>query len=204
MALRLYEDAALANIVTLENIFTNPDDEADLDGDAGETAQKALFAAMEQTTLSADINNSVTTIPLNAARFADTGLNVIIIGTEKMFITAGHGTTSLTVTRPYQGTSAASHSEDDAVILCYDAAADASVTCTDNAGTDESSWVTYCADSGGNPDENWQSSYAIGALDYNSSALKFWRRVVVPASSDPQLKIDLLHSVSATITEHEI
>ncbi|MEA1996155.1 MAG: hypothetical protein U9N45_00885, partial [Gemmatimonadota bacterium] len=85
--LRLYEDAALTQIVSKDGDFANPDDESSLDGTNGETAQGALWAAVEQTTLAADIDDSTTTVTLTAARFADTDYPVIMIGTEKMLIT---------------------------------------------------------------------------------------------------------------------
>jgi len=206
MGLRIYEDAALTQLVTLEDVFTNPDDEDDVDGDAGETKQKALYAAIEQTTLNGDINDSVTTIPLAAARFSDTNLNVIVIGTEKMWISTGHGTTSLTVSRGYAGTTPATHSDGDPVYLCYDVQSDAAITCEDNEQVisgDESGWVKFCADAAGSPEGTWVLSFTIGALDYNQS-LKFWRQVIVPASTNPQMKQDLLLTVTATLEEHVI
>lgn len=203
MGLRAFESDPSSDpttMVTLENSFTNPDDESDLDGDAGETSTKSLWIAMEQTTLDGGINSSVTTITLAEARFSDTALPVIVIGTEKMLITAGFGTTSLTVVRDWDGTTAASHLDGDQVISAYDAQSDASITAEDNYDTDETAWQDYCGDSGGSPDGSYADPYALGAIAYDAS-LRIHRRLVVPASTDPQSKSDLLHTISATLSE---
>lgn len=187
-------------MVTLESVFTLPDSESALDGDAGETATASLWIAIEQTTLSGSINSSVTTVVLAEARFADTALPVIVIGTEKMLITAGFGTTSLTVVRGWDGTTAASHTTGAQVISAYDAAADAAITAEDNYGTDETGWMDYCGDTAGSPDESYADPYALGAIAYDES-LRIHRRLVVPASTDPASKSDLLHTISATLSE---
>ena len=197
--LRLYEDSDLTLLVSKDGDFTNPDDEDSLDGTNGDTAQKALWAAVEQTTLSSDIDDSTQTIPLAAARFADTDYSVIIVGGEKMLITSGHGTNSLTVTRGYNGTTPASHSSGDPVRLAYDCSS-ISIDCVDNEGTDESDWVTYCDDDGGSPEGTWDAPHSLANLNYDQSQ-KIWRRVVVPASTPAAYKRDLVHRLSATINE---
>jgi len=197
--LRLYEDSGLSQIVSKDGDFTNPDDESSLDGTGGETATKALWVALEQTTLNGGIDNQQTTVTLDAARFSDTDYSVIIVDSEKMLITSGHGTTSLTVTRGHNNTTPASHSDAAAVRLAYDCTS-ISIDCEDTQGTDESSWVTYCNDSGGSPDGNWEAPHSLGNLNYNQNA-KIWRRVVVPASTPAAYKQDLVHRLSATINE---
>jgi len=197
--LRLYEDSDLTLLVSKDGDFTNPDDEDSLDGTNGDTAQKALWAAVEQTTLSSDIDDSTQTIPLAAARFADTDYSVIIVGGEKMLITSGHGTNSLTVTRGYNGTTPASHSSGDPVRLAYDCSL-ISIDCVDNEGTDESDWVTYCDDDGGSPEGTWEAPHSMANLNYDQSQ-KIWRRVVVPASTPAAYKRDIVHRLSATINE---
>ncbi len=197
--LRLYEDSALTQIVSKDGDFTNPDDESSLDGTGGETATKELWAAVEQTTLNGAIDSSQTAISLNGARFADTDYSVIIVDSEKMLITAGHGTNSLTVTRGYNNTTAASHSDGAALRLAYDCSSN-SIDCQDTQGTDESSWVTYCDDSGGSPDGNWEAPHSLSNLNFNQN-VKLWRRVVVPASTPAAYKQDLVHRLSATVNE---
>jgi len=203
MSLRAYEEDPSSDpttMVTLESVFTNPDDESDLEGDAGEESTKSLWIAMEQTTLNGTINSSVTTVVIAEARFSDTALSVIVIDSEKMLITAGHGTTSLTVVRGWDGTTPASHTTGAQVISAYDAASDAAITAEDNYGDDETSWMDYCGDDAGSPDESYADPYALGAIAYDES-LRIHRRLVVPASTDPQSKSDLLHTISATLTE---
>ena len=197
--LRLYEDSDLTLLVSKDGDFTNPDDEESLDGTNGETAQKALWAAVEQTTLSSDIDDSNQTVPLAAARFADTDYSVIIVGSEKMLITSGHGTNSLTVTRGYNGTTPASHSSGDPVRLAYDCIS-VSIDCVDNEGSDESDWVTYCDDDGGSPEGGWEAPHSMSNANYDQNQ-KIWRKVVVPASTPAAYKRDLVHRLSATINE---
>jgi hypothetical protein len=71
------------------------------------------------TTLDGGINNSVTSIDVTTGSvFPSTGIFRIIIGSEIMKCTARSSNT-LTVVRGQDGTSAASHSDDDAVALIY-------------------------------------------------------------------------------------
>jgi hypothetical protein len=197
--LRLYEDEDLTGIISMDGDFSNPDVESSLDGSNGETATRELWVALEQTLLDGAVDDEQTTIALEAARFADTGYSVIIIGSEKMLITAGHGTTSLTVIRGHNNTTPATHEDGDTVALAYDCSS-VSIDCEDLQGTDESSWVTYCDDSGGSPDGNWEALHPVGNLNYDQSA-KIWRRVVVPASTPAAYKQDLVHRLSATVNE---
>ena len=197
--LRLYEDSDLTLLVSKDGDFTNPDDEDSLDGTNGDSAQKALWAAVEQTTLSGDIDSSTQTIPLTDPRFAEVDYSVIIVGSEKMLITAGHGTNSLTVTRGYNGTTPAGHSSADPVRLAYDCSS-VSIDCVDNEGSDESNWVTYCDDDGGSPDGGWEAPHSMSNLNCDQSQ-KIWRRVIVPASTPAAYKRDLVHRLSATINE---
>ena len=194
MSLRIYEDAALSQMLSRDGAQINPDDEADVDGGSGATLQKALWVAPEQTTLNGGIDNQQTTITLAAARFADQNYPIIVIDGEKMLITGGFGTTSLTVVRGYHDTTPASHADGAAVRAAYDYSSN-SIDCTDNEGTDESSWTTYCLDSGGSPDGNWQAPLALSDINYDES-LAIWRKIVVPADTAPIRKVDLEHSLS--------
>ena len=197
--LRLYEDSALTQIVSIDGDFSNPDEEESLDGTNGDTANKALWAALEQTTLDGNIDDAQTTISLDQSRFADTDYSVIVIGSEKMLITAGHGTQTLTVSRGYNNTTPTSHADGDTVALAFDCSS-ISIDCEDLQGTDQSSWVSYCDDSAGSPDGNWEAPHAIANLNFNQNA-KIWRRVVVPASTPAAYKQDLVHRLSATVNE---
>lgn len=79
------------------------------------TTRKRLQAiaqgVLETGALSAGIDDVVTTIPIAAypSSWPTAGDFTIVIGTEKILITAGHGTTSLTGTRGAASTTAAAH-----------------------------------------------------------------------------------------------
>jgi head-tail adaptor len=77
----------------------------------GVTASKRLLRMRDQTTLSAGVNSSVTTIPISAAlRFEGTAYDYFKVDSEIMRVASGGSTTSLTVERGVLGTTAASHS----------------------------------------------------------------------------------------------
>lgn len=68
------------------------------------------------TTLSSGVNDSTTTLPVTAATgFPSAAQYRVIVEDEIMLVTAGAGTTSWTVTRGAEGTTAASHSSGMAV-----------------------------------------------------------------------------------------
>lgn len=69
------------------------------------------------TTLNGAINSAVTTIPVNAAVGPTAADYVITVDSEQMRVTAAWGTTSLTVTRGFNSTTAASHSN-AATVTC--------------------------------------------------------------------------------------
>jgi hypothetical protein len=197
--LRLYKDSALTSMVSTEGEFSNPDEEASLDGTNGETAISPLWVAVEQSALAADLDDSEQTIQLTGARFANTGYPVIVIGAEKMLITSGFGTTSLTVNRGHNGTTPAAHASGDSVLAAYDCSS-VSISCQDNGGTDESGWVDYCDDDGGSPNGVWEAPHSLGNLNCGQSAA-IHRRVVVPAGTPAAYKQDLVHRLTATINE---
>ena len=155
---------------------------------------------MEQTILGADITDIETTqVSLAAPRFAGLIYPVILVGTEKMLITAGHGSGLLTVLRGHNGSPKAVHSAGDPVRLAYDASG-IEIDCQDNLGSDESAWVSYCLDSGGGPNGSWEAPLDLGALNHNQS-LKLWRRVIVPSGTPAAIKQDLVHRITATVVE---
>lgn len=198
--LRLYKDDTLESMISVEGEFSNPDEETGLDGTNGETATAALWVAVEQTTLAADIDDTTQTISLSAARFADTDYPVIAVGTEKMLITAGFGTASLTVSRGHNNTTPAAHTSGDVLRSAYDCSV-VTIDCQDNDGSDESGWVTYCDDNGsGSPDGVWEAPHSLGSILISASKT-IHRRVVVPAATPAAYKLDLVHRLAATINE---
>jgi len=201
----IYEDTDLTQLVTPENDFAKPEDESEIDGDTGETKYKYLWIAIEQTKLSAGINDTTEDIPLVAARFLDTNLPVIIIGTEKMKIKGRFGTDNVEVTRGYKGTTKASHNQNDPVYLCYNATG-TTIVAKDNSGSDEAAWLTFCLAPGGVPDNNYNSHptpLSLGSINYNQK-VQIRRRVIVPASTESGAKDDLLEKVAANLKEYEI
>ena len=204
--LRLWEDDGgspdIDEMITIDGDYTNPDDESSLDGTNGETSQHMMHVMVEQTTLDGAISSTTTTsITTTHARFADTNYSVIIVGTEKMLITAGHGTTSLTVQRGHNGTTAATHADDAAVYAAYDCT-EATIDCRDTTGTDESGWVTYCANDGGSPEGTWEAPYTFSTETFSEDTSEaVWRKLVVPASTSAAYKRDLQHRVTCTVDE---
>ena len=135
MAIHLFKDSELTQQIS-EGTLANPDSDT-YDGTDGESKDRELFLANEQTVLAANITSTQTNITLASARFADG--DTIIIDTEQMIITAGGGTTSLTVQRGQNGTAKATHTSGSAVYsaLGYTTL---KVKPVDSSGTDESDW----------------------------------------------------------------
>ena len=185
MAIHLFKDSLLTEQIS-EGTLTNPDSDT-YNGTDGESKDKELFLANEQTTLAADITSTQTTVTLESARFADG--DTIIIDTEQMTITAGGGTASLTVQRGQNGTAKAEHSSGSPVYsaLSYTAL---KVQPVDVVDSDESGWCTLA------PTQAELDSATPGAeLDLGDKAhdatLSFWRRFTVPAGTPVQNKTDL-------------
>ena len=98
MSIHIYKDEALTQQVS-EGDMTSPDTDT-FDGSAGESRERRLFVANEQTTLSQALDAIQSTIFLAAPRFADG--DVIIIGSEQMRVISGGGTTDQ-LRGPYAG-----------------------------------------------------------------------------------------------------
>ncbi len=69
------------------------------------------------TTLNGAINNSVTALTLTSASGFPSAPYTILIGTEEIRVTASSGTTVSAMTRGWDGTTAASHSNGDTITL---------------------------------------------------------------------------------------
>ena len=116
MALHLFEDSALTRQIS-EGDLSNPDDDT-YNGTAGESKDKELSLANEQTTLAADLASGATSLELSDARFADG--DAIIIDDEQMRIASGGGSTTLGIERGYANTTPAAHDAGAAVYSGYD------------------------------------------------------------------------------------
>lgn len=204
MPLRGFEEEALTNIITLEGDFSNSDDH-EADGDSGQTLTRLLYIAMFQRLLSGGVDASQTDIELDAVWCSDDGKNIAICESEKMLVTAGFGTTSITVVRGYHSTTKASHADTTAFRRCYKALAnEASVKGEDNYSSDESDWITYCLAPGGTPDESYHAELTLkaGGDIVPGEVIIIQEKIVVPADWDPEDKQDLLHRISGTLKEY--
>jgi hypothetical protein len=190
MPLRLHSDAALTTPLSLEGGLSAPDHAENMDGEAGESVTRALYLAVERGTLLYDIDATQPIIQLTAPRFASTTFPIWMCGSEKGLITGGFGTNRLTCTRGYHSTVAAAHLAGAIVYLAYDCNG-ITIEPADNDGTDESSWITY-----GTNQTTWAASLSGIGLNYNQS-YTLYRKITVPAGTDPAIKIDLLHRVRA-------
>lgn len=205
MPLRAYNESAITNVFTLTGDFTYPDP-GEADGDAGATIENLLYITMRQRKLDGGIDANQEDITLDYAWFADDGKNIIIFTSgEKGLITAGFGTVNLTVTRGYHGTTKASQADGTTFQSCYKALAnEATIKAVDIEGADESTWVTYCLAPGGTPDESYQSELTLkaGGDIEPGDVIIVNRKIVVPASWDPEDKQDLIHRIEGTLKEY--
>ncbi len=185
MSIHLYKDSQLAQPVS-EGTLTSPDSDT-YNGTDGESKDRELFLANEQTTLAADITSTQTTIALASARFADG--DTIIDDTEQMIITAGGGTTSLTVQRGQNGTAKAAHTSGATVYsaLSYTTL---KVKPVDSTGTDESVWCRLALTQAELDTATPGAELALGDKAHNVT-LSFWRRFTVPMGTPVQNKTDI-------------
>lgn len=192
MAIHLFKDAELTQQIS-EGTLESPDSDV-FNGTDGESKDRQLYLANEQTALASDIDGAVTTITLAVARFADG--EVIIIDTEQMHITSGGGTTELIVERGYAGTSADNHLSGTKVYSGYNYS-DLAVLPVDEVGSSEATWVKLAANQAGLESAVAGASLALGNKAHNS-ILTFWRRVTVPAGTPVQNKTDIKLRLTGT------
>ncbi|MCL4500039.1 MAG: hypothetical protein M1335_07365 [Chloroflexi bacterium] len=192
MSIHLFKDAALSQQVS-EGTLTSPDSDT-YNGTDGESKDRQLYLANEQTTLAADITANQTGITLASARFANG--DTIIIGTEQMIITAGGGTTNLTVLRGQNGTVKAAHTTGVAVYsaLSYTTL---KVKPVDSAGTDESGWCRLALAQADLDTATPGAELTLGDKAHDVT-LSFWRRFTVPAGTPVQNKTDLKLRITGT------
>jgi hypothetical protein len=192
MAVHLYADNALTQQVS-EGDLSNPDDDV-YNGTDGESKDKELFLANEQTMLASSLASGETSLQIDQPRF--TNDEVIIIGTEQMLIQSGGGTTTLGVERGYGATTPAAHVAGASVYSGYDYTGLA-VQPVDTAGSDESAWYTLAltqaeldASTPGDPLNLGDKAHDV--------TVSFWRRCSVPAGTAVQNKTDLKLQITGT------
>lgn len=185
MAIHLFKDSELTQQIS-EGTLADPDSDT-YNGTDGQAKDRELFLANEQTTLAADITSTQTSITLAAARFADG--DTIIINNEQMIVTAGGGTTSLTVQRGQNGTPKAAHTSATPVYsaLTYTTL---KVKPVDNSGSDESQWCKVALTQAELDAAVPGAELTLGDKAHDVT-LSFWRRFTVPAGTPVQNKTDL-------------
>jgi len=192
MAIHLFKDAELTQQIS-EGTLQSPDSDV-FNGTDGESKDKQLYLANEQTTLASAIDGMTSTILLAEARFADG--QVIIIGAEQMHIVSGGGTTELTVERGYAGTATGNHSSGTKVYSGYNYS-DLTILPVDEVGSSEASWVKLATNQAGLESAVTGAPLALGNKVHNST-LSFWRRIIVPAGTPVQNKTDIKLRLTGT------
>lgn len=174
MAIHLFEDSALTQQIS-EGDLTNPDDDT-YNGTDGESKDKELFLANEQSALASPLASSETSLQLAEPRFTDG--EVIIVDAEQMRILSGGGTTTLGVERGYGGTAAAAHNAGAAVYSGYDYTG-LVLEPVDTAGGDESGWYALAP-----TQADLDTAVPGGPLNVgdkpHDTTISFWRRCTVP------------------------
>ena len=185
MAIHLFKDSLLTEQIS-EGTLASPDSDT-YNGTDGQAKDRELFLANEQTTLAANITSTQTSVTLASARFADG--DTIIIDNEQMIVTAGGGTTSLTVQRGQNGTPKAAHTS---ATLVYSALpyTTLKVKPVDSSGSDESNWCKVALTQAELDAAVPGAELTLGDKAHNVT-LSFWRRFSVPAGTPVQNKTDL-------------
>ena len=193
MAIHLYEDIILTQRIS-EGDLTNPDDDT-YNGTDGETKDKELFVANEQTILAAAMASGATSLQLSAPLFTDG--EIIIVDDEQMRILSGGGTTVLAVERGYGGTTPAAHDAGAAVYSGYDYTGLVIEPVDIIAGGNESVWYALALTQAG-------LGTAVGGAPLNlgdkahDMTISFWRRCTVPSGTPVQNKTDLKLRLTGT------
>jgi hypothetical protein len=192
MAIHLYEDITLVQQVS-EGDFSNPDDDT-YNGTDGESKDKALFLANEQTTLAVALASGETSLQLDEIRFADG--EVIIIDSEQMRVLSGAGTATLGVERGYGGTAPAAHDAGAAVYSGYDYTG-LVIEPVDTVGGDESDWYVLALTQAELDTATPGAPLNLGDKPHNVT-VSLWRRCTVPPGTAVQNKTDLKLRITGT------
>jgi len=181
--IHIFKDAALADPIS-EGDLSNPDDDI-LNGTDGESKDRQLYLANEQTTLAAPLGAVGNTVQLAQPRFQNG--QVVIVDGETMGVVAGGGTTTLTVSRGFSGNVAHAAGTPIYVATKYNSL---KVEPLDTEGTDEKSWIRLATSQAGLAAAVPGAALSLGTKNHNQT-LTFWRRVTVPAATPIQNKTDL-------------
>ena len=192
MAIHIYEDITLTQRIS-EGDLANPDDDT-YNGTDGETKDKELFVANEQTILAAALASGGTSLQLSAPLFTDG--EIIIVDDEQMRILSGGGTTVLAVERGYGGTAPAAHDADTVIFSGYDYTG-LVVEPVDITGGDESDWYALALTQAGLDTAVEGAPLNMGDNAHDVT-LSFWRRCTVPPGTPVQNKTDLKLRLTGT------
>jgi len=192
MAIHLYEDITLVLQVS-EGDLSNPDDDT-YNGTDGESKDKELFLANDQTTLAVALASGETSLQLDEPRFADG--EVIIIDNEQLRVLSGAGTTTLGVERGNGGTAPVAHAAGAAVYSGYDYTG-LVIEPVDTVGGDESDWHALALTQAELDTATPGAPLNVGDKAHNVT-VSLWRRCIVPAGTPVQNKTDLRLRVTGT------
>lgn len=175
--------------------MSSPDSDT-YDGSLGESRDRQLFVANEQTTIAQAIDAVSSIITLAAARFADG--DVIITDSEEMRVLSGGGTNVLNVQRAIYSTQPAAHSQGSVVYAACNYS-DLTVQPVDTTGTDESSWCKLALTQSGLDTAVSGKALVLGDRTCRST-ISFWRRITVPADTSAQKKTDIKLRLTGTMS----
>lgn len=192
MAIHLYEDITLTQRVS-EGDLANPDEDT-YNGTDGETKDKELFVANEQTILASALASGETSLQLSAPLSVDG--EIIIVDDEQMRILSGGGTTVLAVERGYGGTTPTAHDPGAVVYSGYDYTG-LVIEPVDVAGGDESEWYALALTQAGLDTAVGGAPLNLGDKAHDATLL-FWRRCTVPAGTPVQNKTDIKLRITGT------
>ena len=185
MTLHIYLDGALTQPVS-EGDGSRPDADS-YNGTDGESRDRQLFVANEQSVLAAPLDTVQTQLELTAPRFQDG--EIVIIGNEQLRIIAGGGASSLIVDRGASGTTSANHAAGAIVYSAYDYSG-LTVQPIDVTGADESGWYRLALTQAGLAGAAPGAPLNLGDKPH-TLAVSFWRRCTVPPATAVQNKLDL-------------
>jgi len=192
MAIHLFEDSTLTQQIS-EGDLANPDDDT-YNGTDGESKDKELFLANEQSALASPLASGETSLQLAEPRFADG--EVIIVDAEQMRILSGGGTTTLGVERGYGGPTAAAHNAGAVVYSGYDYSG-LVLEPVDTAGGDESGWYALAPTQADLDTAVPGDPLNLGDKPHDTP-ISFWRRCTVPPGTAVQNKTDLKLRITGT------
>lgn len=194
MSIHIFKDIELSEQVS-EGEMTSPDTDT-FDGSAGESKDRQLFIANEQTTIPQTLDAVSSAIAIAAPRFSDG--EVIIIDSEEMRVISGGGSTVLTVQRAIYGTQPADHAVGSKVYSACNYS-DLTLSPVDASGTDESSWCALALTQAGLDGALPGQALSLGEKSFNST-ISFWRRITVPADTPVEIKNDLKLRLTGTLS----